>query len=88
MVSFEDSNPDGVVTFKEWTDYYAGVSAGIDSDAYFAAMINAAWGLKTPPPHPHHQRVISFKAVPESETLAKARCWIQLRGIKGVMELV
>lgn len=36
---------DGVVTFEEFLDYFADVSASIDTDEYFAAMMQSAWKL-------------------------------------------
>lgn len=37
--------PDHIVTKEEFEEYYANVSASIDSDEYFAAMMTAAWNL-------------------------------------------
>mmetsp|Transcript_8629 Transcript_8629/g.14156 ORF Transcript_8629/g.14156 Transcript_8629/m.14156 type:complete len:304 (-) Transcript_8629:768-1679(-) len=34
---------DGHVTFEEWNSYYADVSASIDTDDYFAFMLEQAW---------------------------------------------
>ena len=34
------------MTFEEFAEYYANVSAGIDDDLYFAQMMNSAWNLK------------------------------------------
>lgn len=36
---------DSQVTFEEFFDYYSGVSASIDDDAYFGAMMCRAWNL-------------------------------------------
>ena len=36
---------DGIVTFEEFVDYYRDVSASIDTDEYFAAMMKSAWKL-------------------------------------------
>jgi hypothetical protein len=36
---------DGEVTLDEFVEYYTNVSASIDDDIYFSAMINAAWNL-------------------------------------------
>nr|XP_022317463.1 calcyphosin-like protein [Crassostrea virginica] len=38
-------NPDGVVTWDEFLNYYAGVSASIDDDHYFSEMMKRAWRL-------------------------------------------
>ena len=37
---------DGVVTREEWLQYYEGVSAGIDSDEYFAEMLGSVWSRR------------------------------------------
>ena len=37
--------PDHVVTKEEFEEYYNNVSASIDSDDYFATMMNSAWNL-------------------------------------------
>uniref|UniRef100_A0A7S1N9A2 peptidylprolyl isomerase n=1 Tax=Eutreptiella gymnastica TaxID=73025 RepID=A0A7S1N9A2_9EUGL len=39
------TNPDGVVTREEFHDYYTGLSATIDADAMFDAMVRNAWVL-------------------------------------------
>jgi Ca2+-binding EF-hand superfamily protein len=36
---------DGVVTLQEFARYFEDVSASIDSDAYFEAMMRSAWGI-------------------------------------------
>lgn len=36
---------DGVITPEEFIEYFRDVSASIDSDEYFEAMIKRAWGI-------------------------------------------
>ena len=43
-----ETNPDGKVTFKEFLDYYAGVSASIDNDQHFELLLTRAWNLDKP----------------------------------------
>ena len=43
-----ERTPDGVVTRDEFECYYAGVSANIDSDDYFEAMVIRTWDLDDP----------------------------------------
>ena len=42
---WDSQNPDGIVTFEEFCDYYEGVSCSIDRDDYFAVMMQRAWKL-------------------------------------------
>lgn len=45
MSLWDTQVPDGVVTFDEFCDYYRDVSASIDTDEYFGAMMTSAWKL-------------------------------------------
>ncbi|KAL9951946.1 hypothetical protein ACROYT_G044703 [Oculina patagonica] len=47
LMSFEpdENKRDGKVTFEEFCNYYAGVSANIDNDAYFELMMRNSWKL-------------------------------------------
>ncbi|XP_075401627.1 calcyphosin [Tenrec ecaudatus] len=42
---FDSENKDGQVTLAEFQDYYSGVSASVDSDEEFVAMVTSAWRL-------------------------------------------
>eukprot|EP00351_Strombidinopsis_sp_SopsisLIS2011_P005794 CAMPEP_0116879528 /NCGR_PEP_ID=MMETSP0463-20121206/11345_1 /TAXON_ID=181622 /ORGANISM="Strombidinopsis sp, Strain SopsisLIS2011" /LENGTH=141 /DNA_ID=CAMNT_0004528973 /DNA_START=1052 /DNA_END=1474 /DNA_ORIENTATION=+ len=43
MSMWDTQNADGIVTFQEFCEYFRDVSASIDTDEYFAAMMVSAW---------------------------------------------
>uniref|UniRef100_A0A673TFI0 Calcyphosine n=1 Tax=Suricata suricatta TaxID=37032 RepID=A0A673TFI0_SURSU len=43
--NFDSSEKDGQVTLAEFQDYYSGVSASVDTDEEFVAMMTSAWQL-------------------------------------------
>uniref|UniRef100_A0A2K5ELM5 EF-hand domain-containing protein n=1 Tax=Aotus nancymaae TaxID=37293 RepID=A0A2K5ELM5_AOTNA len=43
--NFDSSEKDGQVTLAEFQDYYSGVSASINTDEEFVAMMTSAWQL-------------------------------------------
>ncbi|XP_055963254.1 calcyphosin [Sorex fumeus] len=43
--NFDSSEKDGQVTLAEFQDYYSGVSASMDTDEQFVAMMTSAWRL-------------------------------------------
>lgn len=45
LSSFGDKNGDGQISKSEWNDYYASVSASVDSDEHFCNLMIAAWKL-------------------------------------------
>jgi len=45
LANFGDKNNDGRITMTEWCDYYSAVSASIDNDEHFCALMTTAWGL-------------------------------------------
>jgi Ca2+-binding EF-hand superfamily protein len=45
MSCWETQKVDGIVTFEEFVDYYKDVSASVESDEMFAAIMKSAWAL-------------------------------------------
>ena len=45
MSLWDTQVPDGIVTFDEFCEYFRDVSAAIESDEDFGAMMAAAWKL-------------------------------------------
>ena len=45
MACWETQQADGIVTFEEFVNYYRDISASVDSDEMFAAIMKSAWGL-------------------------------------------
>lgn len=45
MACWETQEADGVVTYEEFCQYYKDVSASVDSDEMFAAIMKSAWGI-------------------------------------------
>jgi len=44
--TFDSRHPDGIVTKEEFEHYYADMSASVDTDDYWAAMMQSAWKLE------------------------------------------
>jgi Ca2+-binding EF-hand superfamily protein len=45
LQSFGDKNGDGSITYNEWNDYYAAVSASIDRCEHFVDLVKSCWKL-------------------------------------------
>jgi Ca2+-binding EF-hand superfamily protein len=45
LALFDTQVADGIVTFDEFCDYFKGMSAAIEDDAFFAQMMKNAWKL-------------------------------------------
>ena len=45
MSLWETEKVDGIVTFEEFCDYYRDISAAVDTDEEFAAIMSSAWNL-------------------------------------------
>ncbi|EHB15106.1 Calcyphosin [Heterocephalus glaber] len=43
--NFDARDKDGQVTLEEFQDYYSGLSASVDTDEEFVAMVTSAWQL-------------------------------------------
>nr|XP_042123429.1 calcyphosin isoform X1 [Peromyscus maniculatus bairdii] len=43
--NFDTSEKDGQVTLAEFQDYYSGLSASVDTDSEFVAVVSSAWRL-------------------------------------------
>lgn len=46
MSMWDTEKPDGIITMSEFARYYEDLSASIDSDEYFEAVIKSAWNLR------------------------------------------
>merc|ERR1740138_1156872 len=45
LAQYDTIDRDGIVTMKEFTEYYRNISASIDNDDYFELMIRNAWHI-------------------------------------------
>ncbi len=45
LKNFGDANHDGKISKKEWDDYYAAISAAIDTDEMFIGIMKEVWKL-------------------------------------------
>jgi hypothetical protein len=45
MSMWDTQEIDGIITSVEFIEYYRDISASIDSDEYFEAMMKRAWGI-------------------------------------------
>jgi Ca2+-binding EF-hand superfamily protein len=45
MSQWDTQQRDSIITFAEFCDYYADISACIDDDTYFVEMMKSAWKL-------------------------------------------
>ena len=48
LSTFDGGDNDGMVSLKEFEDYYANVGAAVDDDRYFVAMVRNTWRLDAP----------------------------------------
>ena len=45
LANFGDKRNDGAITKVEWCDFYAAVSASVDSDDHFCALMCSMWNM-------------------------------------------
>lgn len=45
MDKWDTQEKDGIITIEEFYDYFSDVSASIDTDEYFEAMMKSAWKI-------------------------------------------
>ncbi|CAD8135108.1 unnamed protein product [Paramecium octaurelia] len=45
LVNFGDVDRNGQLSYQEWLDYYAAVSASVDNDEHFVLLMKMAWKL-------------------------------------------